>query len=130
MTSYYYDDNFDREVERFSPIFSSDSTFEIHPSIFQESTTSEDEEADGPPKKRAKTFTPVKVDAETSMHGTLTPEQAFLIEINRKRAIELQKSSKPIRDMEETLKELKAEAVRLQKPISLCFDLTSEVVHL
>ena len=128
MTSYSYDDNFDREVERFSPMFSGDSSFEIHPSIFEESTSSEDEEA--PPKKRAKSMTPVKKDAETSMRGTLTPEQAFLCEINKKRAIELQKSLQNIRSMEETLKELKAEAVRLQKPISLCLDLTSEVVDL
>jgi hypothetical protein len=38
MTSYSDDENFDREVERFSPLFSDNSSFDIHPSIFEETS--------------------------------------------------------------------------------------------
>ena len=60
------------------------------------------------------------------MHGTLTPEQVNLIEINRKRALDLQKTLRVIRDMKRTLAELEEEAERLKKPVSLVIDMTKD----
>ena len=111
------------------------SPFEIDLAIFEDSSGEFDLT---PPTKKTK-ITPEKKDAATSMHGTLTPEQATLCAINKKRAIQLQLSLRTIKEMEEALKELKEDAERLKQPISACFDLTfdtlrssdtSEVVHL
>ena len=60
------------------------------------------------------------------MHGTLTPEQVNLIEINRKRALDLQKTLRVIRDMKRTLAELEEEAERLKKPVSRVIDMTKD----
>ena len=135
--AFFDDEDYDRHFRNFSPLIEgsqcSVSSFFIEDGAFDNSS---DEEVQV--KKRMKQIStpprvPSKKETGTSMHGTLTPEQAYLIEINRKRAVQLQNNLRMVYHMEETLKELKEEVERLRKPVSECLDLTvdaeEDIIH-